>query len=271
MSKWRPSPKDCLYVIGDVHGQLSNLKQIFKRILPLRKSDGGKDRLIMLGDYIDRSPEAPLVVDLLIETKKKYKDQIILLKGNHEKMLLDALKPSQQSFNYTFWMKNGGEQTLAGYLKRIGAESEVIDNPYLLPRYRLPDFVPAKHVEFFKSLESFYETDDYIFVHGGCDPSTPLNKQEEDSLVWDRKLFETVIGFIRRKSLPQWEKTIITGHNGNADGQVLITNKFMMIDCSYAKKIMAIELNSMEAFIAQKNKKRLVKEQLNDHLPLYFP
>ena len=55
MSKWRPSEKDCLYVIPDIHGAYDLLKLILKQILPLRKSDGGKDHLVLLGDYIDRN------------------------------------------------------------------------------------------------------------------------------------------------------------------------------------------------------------------------
>ena len=108
MSKWRPTGLNCLYVIGDIHGQLEQLKLICKRIFPLRKSDGGKDVLVLLGDYIDRLPESHLVVDFLIAAKKKYKDQLILLRGNHEQLLIDAMNSLRDSNKYMRWMNNGG-------------------------------------------------------------------------------------------------------------------------------------------------------------------
>ena len=53
MSKWRPS-KECIYVIPDVHGMYNELELILSRILPLRKTDGVKDKIVFLGDYVDR-------------------------------------------------------------------------------------------------------------------------------------------------------------------------------------------------------------------------
>ena len=46
MSKWRPSPLNCIYVIPDLRGAFPLLNKICDRILPLRKSDGGHDRLV---------------------------------------------------------------------------------------------------------------------------------------------------------------------------------------------------------------------------------
>lgn len=266
MSKWRPAARDCLYVIGDIHGQLNQLRLISKRIFPLRKSDGGKDRLVILGDYIDRLPESHLVVDFLIAAKKKYKNQLILLRGNHEQMLLDAINTSKDSSKYMQWMRNGGEQTLLGYLNRAG---EDITNPYEVPRFRVADYIPKEHIEFFKSLPFYYETDNYIFVHAGCDPTTPMINQSTGEMIWDRELFQIVIKeCVIPKIEPDWDKTLITGHNGNKAGQPLITKKFMMLDCSYAQKLLVVELNSMEAFEARKDKDRLVKVKLLDRIPV---
>lgn len=254
MSKWRPVPLNCLYVIPDVHGQLKQLKLILKRILPLRKSDGGKDRLVMLGDYIDRRPDSHLVIDLLIEAKKRYGDQLILLKGNHEEMIEDAMRPSRHSDDWRFWMKNGGDQTLSGYLERAGTP---MDNPYEMQRQRIVDLVPQSHKDFFKSLQPYYETDNHIFVHAGCDPTRPIGEQtKEDWLLWDRKLFELVR---QRTIVPTWSKTIVTGHSGHRTRKPLVTDKFMMLDTSIRSELLVVEVNSMKAFIARRNKDRLVK------------
>jgi serine/threonine protein phosphatase 1 len=256
-SKWRPSPLNCLYVIPDIHGQLDQLKCICKSILPLRKSDGGKDKLVLLGDYIDRGPKTPELIDFLIEAKKKYKDNLILLSGNHEQMLLDAIKPSPTSNKYIFWMNNGGIQTLSSYLDRA---NQHLDNPFELVRSRVKDFIPKEHIDFFNSLLPYYETEDYIFVHAGCDPTAPLNKQPLEELVWDNGLFNLVKAQ-SGQNLP-WEKTVVTGHHGLPSGEPYISEKFMMLDCSYGKKLLCVELNSMEAFVAGRNKLALVKYDL---------
>lgn len=259
MSKWRPIPTGCLYVIPDVHGQLSELKLIFNRILPLRKSEGIIDRVVMLGDYIDRRPDGPEVIDFLIGAKKKYKDQLILLTGNHELMLLDAIELMKNSHRYMLWMNNGGEQTLSRYLERIG---EPMDNPYLFPRHRIKDIIPKEHIEFYQNLAPYYEIDNYVFVHGGYNIGVPIQKHSKEELTWNRTLFEEIkTGKIEKI----WDRTIVTGHNGST-GQPFITNKFMMLDISIADKLLVVELNSMEAFIAAKKKKRLISVALSESL-----
>lgn len=254
MSRWRPVPLNCLYVIPDVHGQLAQLQLILKRILPLRKSDGGRDRLVMLGDYIDRRPRSHEVIDLLIRLQERYGDQVILLKGNHEEMIEDAMKPAQHSNDYLFWMKNGGDQTLSGYLERARTP---MDNPYEMQRQRLIDLVPQSHKDFFKSLKPYYETENHIFVHAGCDPYKPMEEQlEEEWFLWDRKLFEAVV---LRKAEPRWSKTIVTGHSGHRSRKPFVSDKFMMLDTSIRNELLVVEINSRKAFIARKNKERLVK------------
>ena len=258
MGKWRPSELNCLYVIPDIHGMYDQLNLILKRILPLRKSDGGKDLLVFLGDYIDRREDSHKVVDLLIDLKKKYSDQIIFLRGNHEQMLLDAIKPSVTSYDYLFWMKNGGENSLLGYLRRAKQE---IDNPYTIERMRVRDYIPLKHIEFFESLRHYYEFEDYIFVHAGCDPTKLLYNQDKTALIFDRSLYSIVRDRLNKVPLP-WEKVVVTGHNGGKEHDVLIRSKFMMLDMSYKSNLLVMELRSMTGFVAKKGKKRLVGVKL---------
>jgi serine/threonine protein phosphatase 1 len=252
MSKWRPVPLNCLYVIPDIHGQLDSLKLICNRIFPLRKSDGGRDTLVFLGDYIDRGPDSPGVIDFLIDAKKKFGDQVVCLTGNHEQMLLDAIKQSTNSDKYLFWMKNGGEHTLSSYLDR---KNHHLDNPYELPRVRVRDFIPEEHLKFFNSLKYYYEIDDYIFVHAGCNPRESMSKQEKDIFILDESLKLDVS--------QNWKKIIVTGHNGDKSGNPIIRERYLMLDCSYGKKLIIVEMHSMEAFAAGKNKDKLVKLDLS--------
>src|SRR5690606_4851164 len=149
MSKWRPS-EECLYVIPDIHGQLYQLELILSRILPLRKRNGFRDKIIFLGDYVDRGSYSPDVIDKLVDLKEKYNDQVVCLIGNHELMFMDAIGNSESSDDYLIWMQNGGYNTLVSYLDRANYK---LDNPYVLDRRRVKDFIPLKHIEFIKKLQ----------------------------------------------------------------------------------------------------------------------
>lgn len=274
MSKWRPTTKNCLYVIPDVHGSINLLKKVCDRILPLRKSDGGKDRIVFLGDYIDRSVDSPKVVDLCIELKKKYGDQIEFLMGNHEYMLLQSLdcvpgrSMSIQTKYHThrMWMANGGDQTILGYIRRQNGDE---DGWGSVPLSRIADFIPKNHIEFFQSLKKYYETDDYIFVHGGMNPYHKISNHDMEDVIWDRSLVKTVVTSIQmRNKLTPWEKTIVCGHSVQSDGKPIIAEKFMMLDVGAPKQLLIVEMNSMEAFMAYPDKDRMVKYELKETVSL---
>ncbi|MEJ6560028.1 MAG: metallophosphoesterase, partial [Akkermansiaceae bacterium] len=63
--------------IGDIHGCLDALKNIWKAIDP--QPD---DRIIFMGDYVDRGPDCKGVIDFLIGLKDQF--DITFLSGNHE-------------------------------------------------------------------------------------------------------------------------------------------------------------------------------------------
>lgn len=258
MSKWRPED-NCIYVIPDIHGMADELELILKRILPLRNSIRHRDILVFLGDYIDRRAGSHRVLDLVMEVKNDFPDQVFCLCGNHELMFLEALSPDQTFNQYNMWMKNGGEITMSGYLTRAGSD---IDDPYNIPRRNIDRFIPADHQNFIKKLLTYYETDEYIFVHGGCDPCLPMEVQQKEVLVWDRSVCKQIRNFAKNKIKCPWLKTVVTGHNGAEDGSPFIWDKFMMLDGSYADKLYVWEMNSRTGFSARKNNKRLVKEPI---------
>ncbi|MCI0671411.1 MAG: serine/threonine protein phosphatase [Myxococcaceae bacterium] len=73
-----------LYAIGDIHGELGKLDALLER-LPLEAGD----RLVFLGDYVDRGPDSRGVVDRLLQVEKRF--PCVFLLGNHESMFLDFL------------------------------------------------------------------------------------------------------------------------------------------------------------------------------------
>lgn len=272
MSKWRPN-EPCLYVIPDLNGNIDILNKVLARILPLRKSEGIIDRIVFLGDYMDRNINSCLVLDRLIEIDKLHPNQIIFLHGNHESILLKTIdaEPGQKQSasslhtNYSMWMNNGGLQTLTGYLQRAGVDTPAVS----LPRYRIIDFVPISHIEFLQTkLVNYYETEDYIFVHGGCIPDKPLKEQEPEALWWDRSLCKFVKDCINNNKQDQinWPKTIVTGHNASL--MPIVHEKFLMLDISANKKeLLVVELNSFTAMAAHVDKDRLVAYELKETEP----
>lgn len=255
MSRWRPSPQ-CIFVIADVHGQLSSLNLILKRILPLRK----QDQLIFLGDYIDRGPDSFGVVKRIIELKNLFNEQIILLKGNHEDLLFKSMDiiPCDIRFGqrspYAVWMSNGGVECAQSYAKSIGLDPKQISS---MPQHRIKEIINKEHLSFLhKETKSYYETNDYIFVHAGIDPIVPLEEQDEKLFLWDRSLFFYCKKVIEAKLELSWKKPIICGHSWLGP---IINPKYMMLDCYSNGKLMCLELNSMDAFYSIHSRKRLLK------------
>ena len=155
-----------IFAIGDIHGSYDRLKTLMDKI-PI---DFSRDTLVFIGDYIDRGPHSVEVVDYLMQLKIRV-PRVIFLKGNHEDML-DKFINGDDRFTY---LLNGGQQTLDSYLTK-----PVQSDFYPIP----PD-----HMDFFKSLRLFYETEEFIFVHAGLRPRVLLESQKPQDLLWIRDKF----------------------------------------------------------------------------------
>lgn len=49
--------------------------------------------------------------------------------------------------------------------------------------------IPTTHLDFFRDLSIYYETDQYIFVHAGLKANVPLEEQNEWDMLWIRQEF----------------------------------------------------------------------------------
>ena len=191
-----------LYAVGDIHGELELLNELLGK-LPL----GPDDRLVFIGDYIDRGPNAKGVVDRLIDLEQE-RDCTFLL-GNHESMFLDFIGwRGEGYFGGDAFLPNGGDRTLASY----GYFD--LDNP------EPESFVlPKSHEEFYSSLNLFHLEGDYLFVHAGIgrqllgeeEVGYALRRVRTEDLLWDRASAE----------LPHsLGVTIVYGHTPSPDLQV---------------------------------------------------
>ncbi len=70
------------FVVGDIHGQMAMLD----RLLEMVDFDTRRDRLIALGDLVDRGPDGAALLERVRDQPWFYS-----LRGNHEAMMLEAL------------------------------------------------------------------------------------------------------------------------------------------------------------------------------------
>jgi predicted phosphodiesterase len=85
--------------VGDTHGDLEASQKVIKDYLPARRSLGedGKEgnKIVFLGDYVDRGPFSKENLDFLLEQREKFPDQIFLLQGNHEGHRILQFSPAE--------------------------------------------------------------------------------------------------------------------------------------------------------------------------------
>ncbi len=151
------------YVIGDIHGCLDELVLLLEGI-PLEPAD----RLVFLGDYVDRGPDSRAVISYLIHRQRSRSEEMIFLKGNHEDMFLSYLGfPGKYGDMFLY---NGGGATLASYgatpHNQAGADILLV--------------IPPEHIKFLKELRPYYITDAYLCVHAGINPQKALEEQAEE-------------------------------------------------------------------------------------------
>lgn len=89
------SDKVTYVFIGDLHGNIDDLKKVLRRFSEDRIRSGNL-KLVFLGDYVDRGSNQLEVLITLLELKAEYPESVILLKGNHEGV--DVVEPSPHDF-----------------------------------------------------------------------------------------------------------------------------------------------------------------------------
>lgn len=130
------------YVIGDVHGCYYSLLALLEQI-ELNKAD----RLLFVGDLINKGPHSRKVVDLLMKMQDMGY-QLQSVRGNHEQKLLDI--------EHNRSLSNINEYKRFYSASRSYAEF-FTPAALLRPRYK----------QFFESLPYFIELESYYIVHAG--------------------------------------------------------------------------------------------------------
>lgn len=171
-----------VYAVGDIHGRSDLLAALISAI----EHDDAQRKVadttvILLGDLIDRGPDSAGVIRLARAWQQSRPVRILM--GNHEEMLLDALRRIEVLRHF---LRFGGRETLLSY---------PID-PAEYARAELEELIlmanaviPAEDLAFIRSFEDQIELGDYLFVHAGIRPGVPLAEQKTSDLRWIREPF----------------------------------------------------------------------------------
>ena len=220
------------FVISDVHGYATLLKQALE--------EAGFDphdpnhMLIGCGDYFDRGTENREVLTFLESIPNR-----ILLRGNHEDLLEKVLKTGKMEVHNFI---NGTPATIRSFF-----------GPYALGENGIVDTEGRTSTvnwlcEFFDEMLDFYETEDYIFVHGWL----PVQEtaagvellprwQRANAQEWAKARWVRWTQMQGRCPMP--EKTVICGHyptfmapdRSRLDSSIYYGDGFIAIDAGTAQ------------------------------------
>lgn len=203
-----------IIAIGDVHGCANELEDLLDKLSP-----GSHDRVLLLGDLVNRGPDSRRVVEIARENGFRS------LMGNHEYRLLNYRRNRDPSI-----------------LKAYDYET--------LQQLRQPDW------DFLAKMEPFYETPDseFVCVHGGFRPGQPWRTQSMSTVCKTKWISPSEIPPEKRQGNNSihwselWEgpSTAIYGHT--PDPEVRYAPHALCIDtsCAYGGFLTACILPDMQ-------------------------
>lgn len=152
-----------ILIITDIHGCLDECR----KLLAALRFNEEEDVLINLGDTIDRGPQIYETFEFLRGLKERMGDRLVLIRGNHEQMMLDATDkngPDRKSYK-DLWYMNSGEKTVYSF----------VNHKHKIQEYR----------EWYDSMPFYYQNDRFICVHASLTDEDP-QKNTAETMIWGR-------------------------------------------------------------------------------------
>lgn len=231
-----------IFAIGDIHGRRRALDRLLDQ-LPLQD----EDTLVFLGDYVDRGPDSRGVIERLLALQRERGERCVCLLGNHEDMMLDHWRRTRGPwanlievphgivnvpvYGPGFWLRAGGEATLASY----------------------SDGIPDEHIAFLAGLRLRYDRDGYTFVHAGLRARGDTPRAD---MLWGASGFwadlDPLCGrlLLKLPDRPAPERTVVVGHT--VFNRPLVGPGYIGIDtgCGFGGPLTAVRLPEMEFYQA---------------------
>ena len=177
------APTQPFAAIGDVHGRQDLLAALVGKI----ERDAPGQPLLLVGDLVDRGPESAEVLRY-VKSLNETRAQTVVLKGNHEQMLLDFIDdPAGRGLR---WIDFGGRETMQSF----GVEAPA-------PKAELEDIAEAaleleakmgrELVAWLRSLPTRWQNGNVFCVHAALDPARKPGDQSDRSVLWGHADFFT--------------------------------------------------------------------------------
>ena len=180
------------FVIGDIHGCATALNRLIDQLDLVED-----DRVIILGDAVDRGPDSYQVLETLIELQQTC--ELIYIMGNHEEMMLAAI----DGRGVEEWLRHGGVATLESY----GGQFQDI---------------PDSHLDLLDSTVRYWEGPNEICIHANLEPGVELRRQRSNWLRWNK---------LSGREFPHPSgKLVICGHSGIMGGVPQYRNGWLCLD-----------------------------------------
>jgi serine/threonine protein phosphatase 1 len=196
-----------------VHGCVDALDALLAalRLVP-------KDRVVFLGDLVDRGPKPVAVVERVMTLMDAHDVELVL--GNHEEMMLRA---RDGSLDIPMWVACGGAPTLVDYERHGHTTFE-------------------KHCAFFEQRgRRAFEDETHLYVHGTIDSRLALDDTPDETLRWRR--FGPPLPHVSGKR-------VVAGHTPQKNGWPLFLPHAACIDtwCCGGQWLTALDLDG-ERFV----------------------
>ena len=259
-----------IYAMSDIHGHLDILKSTLENV-DLKEND---NKLILLGDYIDRGDKSCETLYFIKELSEKFPNQVIPLLGNHEEMFLDDLDAMYPIGDISEIKKYITEDEYKTILSKVDKESEELLRHMIIYRY-VTNLIKIKHknlITWLKSLPYYHETENQIFVHAGINEEYGINWKlwtSEETFLWNYpptkgKFYKDIIsGHTHTSEISEdksYHKVFWDGENHfYIDGATIISKNIPLLKYDTVKK----RYYSFEKIIDEKGVVSFVEYEIN--------
>jgi serine/threonine protein phosphatase 1 len=221
-------------VISDIHGCYDKWIALLKKV----EFSPKMDRLILLGDYVDRGKQSKDVVDHIARMVQM--GEAIALRGNHDQRFMEWVTLNN-TFHDAKFVEFGGLQTINSYCESKYSLEELLKSDILEQAKTSIRKNYRAHIQFIDSLPLYYEDDNHIYVHAGLNPFYKnWKEQPEKDFIWIREAFV--------KSPTVVEKMVIFGHSKTVDihgtGDIWFGGDKIGVDggCAYGLQLNCLEI-----------------------------
>ena len=171
-----------VYAVGDIHGRIDLFEDLIRRIdADDARRRRAHTRIVLLGDLVDRGKDSAAVVARAREWAQRR--NVTIIQGNHEEMMLASRRDQDALRGF---LKFGGLETIVSY----GVDPRAVAGADIDTLQRLLiEAIPPEDIAFLEGFKKMVQIGDYLFVHAGIRPDTPLEHQLGQDCRWIREPF----------------------------------------------------------------------------------